>query len=342
MPTPDLQASERHAPPSILLSQLGGPITDYLDAASVVARAGLSRVWLAETRGPDALLAAALIAREHPLEVGTAIVPVYNRSPAILAMAAADIVELGGGRTVHLGLGAGGKVLVEQWHGIPFERSLDRMRDAIAIIRQATSGERTAVSGAGWSSNRFSLLSPPAKPESVRIYIGGMGPKMQALAASEADGLILTWVSARILRDRALALRQDLVDAERDPDDFRLVARVYAAVTDDAAAVREHVRQELVEYVLSPPYAAYFRSVGFRDEVEGVRAAFAAGDRAASRAAISDQLLDEVLIAGPADEVVERIRAFGPAGAADTMVQPVGRQRGGDPEATIRAIGEAW
>lgn len=342
MPTADPGPGARHELPSILLSQLGGPITDYLDAAAVVARAGLSRVWLAETRGPDALLAAALIAREQPLEVGTAIVPVYNRTPAILAMAAADIVELGGGRPFHLGLGAGGKVLIEQWHGIPFERSLAHVRDTIEIVRQATAGERTAVTGAGWSSNRFSLLSPPPSPERVRIYVGGMGPKMQALAASVADGLILTWVSPRILRDRADAVRRDVVAAGRAPHDFRLVARVYAAVTDDVAAVREHVRQELVEYVLSPPYAAYFSSVGFEREVQGVRAAFDAGDRAASRAAISDDLLDEVLVAGPADEVVERIRGFGLAGADDTMVQPVGRQRGGDPEATIRAIGERW
>lgn len=329
-------------PPSVLLSQLGGQITDYLDAAAVVAAAGLQRAWIAETRGPDALITAALIAREQPLEVGTAIVPVYNRSPAILAMAAADIARLSAGRPVHLGLGAGGKVLIEQWHGIPFERSLAHMRDAIAIIRQAVAGEHTAVEGDGWSSQRFSLLAPPPNPSNVHIYVGGMGPKMQTLAATLADGLILTWVSARILRQRVPLLRADVEAAGRTMDNFRLVARVYVAVTDDPESVREHVRQELVEYVRSPPYARYFRSIGFQDEADGVERAFAAGDRDASRAAISDALLDEVFIAGPADEVVERVREFRDAGAADVMVQPVGRPRGGDPLDTIRALGERW
>jgi alkanesulfonate monooxygenase SsuD/methylene tetrahydromethanopterin reductase-like flavin-dependent oxidoreductase (luciferase family) len=328
--------------PSILLSQLGGSITDYLHVAAVVAAVGLERAWVAETRGPDALLTAGLIAREQPLEVGTAIVPVYNRSPALLAMAAADIVRLGGGRPVHLGLGAGGKVLVEQWHGIPFERSLDRMRDAITVIRQAVAGERTDVAGPGWSSQKFSLLTPPPSASDVRIYIGGMGPKMQSLAAAIADGLIVTWVSARILQDRAAAVAADLRAVGRDEADFRLVARAYAAVATNPSEVREHVRQELVEYVLSPPYANYFRSIGFDAEVEGVKAAFAAGDRQASRASISDALLDEVLIAGPADEVVERLREFAAAGAADVMVQPVAMTRGGDPIATIRALGELW
>lgn len=328
--------------PSVLLSQLGGPITAYLDAAAVVAEVGLTRAWVAETRGPDALLTAGLIAREHPLEVGTAIVPVHNRSPAILAMAVADIVRLGGGRTVHLGLGAGGKVLVEQWHGIPFERSLARVRDAIAVIRQATAGERTNVDGDGWSSHKFSLLDPPSSAGDVRIYIGGMGPKMQALAAEVADGLIVTWLSARILRDRAAAINADVRAFGRPDDEFKLVARAYAAVTDQPAVVRASVRQELVEYVLSPPYAAYFRSVGFDAEVKGVKAAFAVGDREASRASISDDLLDEILIAGPADEVVERLREFAITGADDVMVQPVGVGRGGDPIATIRALGELW
>ena len=328
--------------PSVLLSQLGGPITAYLDAAAVVAEVGLKRAWVAETRGPDALVTAGLIAREHPLEVGTAIVPVYNRSPAILAMAAADIVRLGGGRPVHLGLGAGGKVLVEQWHGIPFERSLARMRDAIAVIRQAIAGERTDVDGHGWSSHKFSLLDPPPSTADVRIYIGGMGPKMQALAAEIADGLIVTWLSARILKERAAAVAADVRAFGRPESDFKLVARAYAAVTDEPSAVRENVRQELVEYVLSPPYAAYFRSVGFDAEVEAVKAAFEVGDREASRAAISNDLLDEILIAGPAGEVVERLREFAVAGADDVMVQPVGAGRGGDPIATIRALGELW
>ena len=103
----------------------------------------------------------------------------------------------------------------------------------------------------------------------------------------------------------------------------RLVTRVYAAVTDDPAAARQGVRTELVEYLASPPYARWFRSIGFEEEVDAVAAAFAARDRAASAAAISDRMVDDLLIAGDAATVLEGIAAYARAGADDVMVQPV-------------------
>ena len=102
-------------------------------------------MWLAETSGPDPLVAAALIAREHDLEVGTAVVPVWSRTPAVLAAAAADIVAIGRGRPFHLGLGAGGQAIVERWHGLDFAGSVERVADTIAILRQALAGERTGA-----------------------------------------------------------------------------------------------------------------------------------------------------------------------------------------------------
>src|SRR5689334_8149215 len=99
-----------------------GTVDEVLDLAAVVESSGLPRVWLAETGGVEASALAAVIARTTELEVGTAIVPVYSRSPAVLAMMASTWSHLGNNRPVHLGFGAGGQVIVERWHGLPFEK----------------------------------------------------------------------------------------------------------------------------------------------------------------------------------------------------------------------------
>ena len=151
---------------SVLLANLGS-LDRTLAAARDAEAAGIGRVWLAETAGPDALVAAALIASELDLEVGTAVVPIWTRSPAVLAMAAADVVAAGRGRPFHLGLGAGGQAIVERWHGLDFTGSVERMADTIAILRQALAGERTGHEGdAGHRSTGFRLTSPPC-PELV-------------------------------------------------------------------------------------------------------------------------------------------------------------------------------
>ncbi len=320
---------------SVLLANLG-PLERFLDTAKAVSDAGIPRVWVAETRGPDALVTAALIASRHELEVGTAIVPVWSRTPAVLSMAAADIVAAGDGRPFHLGIGAGGQAIIERWHGMGFAGSATRVADVIAILRQALAGERTDHDGERARSNGFRLTDPPGV-DRVPIYIGGMGERMLHMAGAVADGLILTWIPLREVPVRAAALREAADSAGRDATP-RLVARVYAAVTDAVDEVREHVRQELVEYVASPPYGRYFASIGYGDEVEAVAAAFAAGDREASLRAISDRLLDEVLVVGDGATVRERVAAYADAGATDVMVQPVPLERAGDPGATIAAL----
>ena len=102
------------------------------------------------------------------------------------------------------------------------------------------------------------------------------------------------------------------------------------------------MRRELVEYIVSPPYGNYFASVGFDDDVAAVRAGFEARDRARAVAGVSDRLLDEVLICGrSASDIARPLRAYFDAGADHVMVQPVPRERSGDPASTIEAVAEA-
>jgi probable F420-dependent oxidoreductase len=314
---------------------------ELLGLALVAESCGFRRVWLAETGGLDAAGMGAVIARSTSLEIGTSIVPVYSRTPALLAMMAATWAQLGGGRRVHLGIGAGGQVIVERWHGVPFDKPATTTRETLLLLRQAFSGQRSTFDGATRRSDGFRLLTGAAS--SVSIYVGGMGPVMVSLAAELADGLIVTWLSPRVLSDFRAGLSKAVADHGRSPSAVTLVARAYVAVTETPEVAREAVRKELVEYLVSPPYARYFRSVGFESEVDEVTARFVAHDRAAAVAGVSDRLLDEVLVVGRrADDVRQTLRGYLEAGADDLMIQPVPAARGGDPRRTIEAVAEAF
>lgn len=324
---------------SVMLSNIHDA-EELLGLADVMVECGYRRVWLAETGGLDAAALGAVLARTTPLEVGTSIVPVYSRTPALLAMMAATISQLGGGRAVHLGIGAGGQVIVEKWHGRRFSKPAATTRETIEILRQALAGERTSVDGSARRSSGFRLLSGPA-PQ-VRIAIGGMGPVMVDLAAEVADALIVTWLSPRVLSAFHTTFTKAVRHHGREPHEVRLVARVYVAVTETPELAREEVRKELVEYVVSPPYGRYFASAGFEDEVRRVTAAFQARDRAGAVDAVSDRLLDEVLVLGrDASDIEAPLRAYLAEGADEIIVQPVPAGRGGDPERTIRAVARA-
>lgn len=324
---------------SVLLANIPDA-EELLGLADTMAAVGFGRVWLAETGGLDVSALGAVIARTTPLEVGTCIVPVYSRSPALLSMMASTISHLGRARRVNLGIGAGGQFIVEDWHGLPQEKPAMITRETISILRQALAGETTAVAGSARSSRGFRLHSGPA-PE-VRIFIGAMGPTMVELAAEVADGLIVTWLSPRVLADFRARFSGAVERNGRDPGRVALAARVYVALTDTPEEAREEVRQELVEYLVSPPYGRYFSSVGFGSEVERVNDAFRARDRMAAIRAVSDRLLDDVLVVGrTAADVREALLAYHTAGADEIIVQPVPAYRRGNPDLTIRTVAEA-
>jgi probable F420-dependent oxidoreductase len=321
---------------SVLLSNLEPRAA--LDVARATERAGLRRVWIADTPHGDPAAVGGAIASGTGLEVGTAVIGALSRTPAALATTVASWARLAGdGRPLHLGLGATGATIVAGWHGMPYARPVEALADTIAILRQALAGERTDHDGAVRRSHGFRLATGPV-PE-ARLYIGGLGPRMRALAAAASDGLITSWTTPRGVRAAADDLARDAAAAGRARERLRLVARVYVDVDGDVRQARAAVSEELVQYVMSPPYARFFAEIGFAEEVREVTRAFARGDRAATAAAIGARMTDAFLLAGSADEVATRLSDFIDAGADELALQPLAAFRGGDPARTVRALG---
>ena len=139
---------------------LPAPFFDAVQCVELARRAeeewNYDAVWLAETGGAESFALGGAIANvTQRIDIGTAIVPTYNRTPAVLAMGAGTLAQLSDERFI-LGLGTSSHAIIQQWNGVPFEAPLARMRDSVAILRQALSGEKTDYAGSTIESNGFS------------------------------------------------------------------------------------------------------------------------------------------------------------------------------------------
>jgi probable F420-dependent oxidoreductase len=288
---------------------------------------GYDAIWLAETSGPDsfALGAAVALATERAV-IGTAIVPVYNRTPAVLAMSAGTLAELSGDRFI-LGLGSSSHAIIEGWNGVPFERPLAHVRDSVAIVRQALTDGKTDYAGKAFRSKGLRVGARGKKP--VPIYVAALREKMLRLAGEIGDGLIVNLFPVTALPQILGAWQAGAKDAGRDVSGQEVVCRFQVGVTDDVAAARRIVRMAFGGYVATPVYNKFFAWCGFEDVAREVGAAFAKGDRAGVAAAMTDDFVDRIAILGTAEQCREQIAAFVAAGVTTPVIAPLAADRAG-------------
>lgn len=290
----------------------GLPFAANLDLAREAERLGYESCWVAEVAGNDAFaLGSAVAAVTERMRIGTAVVPMNTRGPATLAMAASTLHGVSGGRAV-CGIGVSSPAIVTDWNGQPSDRPLRRARETIEALRAGFSGQKVDYDGRCVHMKGYRMMPPPVSP--IPIYLGALNPGMLRLAGELCDGVVLNMLGESFVQSVVGEVRKGAEAAGRDPAGVEVVMRLQVCVTDDPAAAREAFAQFFSAYVIARGYADFFTWQGFGDTVEGVRKAFAARDRQAARAAITDELLDAVVLAGSADEVRARVDAFMKAG----------------------------
>jgi probable F420-dependent oxidoreductase len=280
------------------------PLPDHAAVYATLAGAGFTDVWSAEVAGTDAFTPLALAAAWEPrLQLGTAIAPSFTRGPGLLAMTAAALAETAPGR-FRLGIGASSPVVVGDWNGIEFTEPYERTRDMLRFLRAALAGEVVSRDYRTFGVRRFRLERPPATPPP--ILLAALRPGMLRLAAAEADGVILNWLSPgdvpTVLAETTKANR------------FEVVARIFVCPTEDAGYARTVGRRLLTSYLTVPAYAAFHRWLGREPVLAPMWKAWAAGDRKGALAAIPDAVVDELLVHGSPAECRTQVRAYAEAG----------------------------
>lgn len=301
----------------------GFTVTDTVELAHEAEASGYRDVWLAESAFTDAFVpAAAIAASTSRIRVATGIVGIFGRTAAVMALSASSLAQLSTGRAV-LGLGLQARPYVENWHGVPFERPLARLRDYVEIVRRAVRGERVTWNGQAVTIREFELM---AEPRDVPIYLAAMGPKSIQLAGEVADGILGAFYSPGYLRRTVLPnLEIGARRAGRSLDGFDVASIIPMLVSDEPDA-REQMKPRLLMSVTalrsSPFYRESFVQAGFGGAADAAIAAVQRGDVNAGLAAIPNELVDELTVCGGRHELERCLGGFASAGLTTAVLQP--------------------
>ena len=301
---------------------------------------GYERAWLPETWGRDAVTTLTAIAeRTEAIGIGTSIANVYSRSPALIGQTAATLQEVSDGR-LRVGLGPSGPAVVEGWHGVDYDRPLRRTRETIDVVRLVVSGDPVEYDGDIFTLSGLRLRCDP--PDTVPgIDAAGMGPKSVELAGRFADGWHALMLTREGLRDRLEDLRRGAELGNRDPEELRVTLSLPCIALDDRERARELARNHLAFYVgaMGTFYREALERQGYEDEAIEIASEWANGNHDAAMAAITDELLDDLGIAGTPDECRERYADWESIEGVDAV--SVSFPRGAEPaeiSATMRAL----
>jgi F420-dependent oxidoreductase-like protein len=325
------------------------PYTDHvprelvLEAVKAADRIGYDTLWVPEAYGSDAFTVLTQFACvTERIKLATGIVNVFSRSPALLGQTAASLDAISGGRFV-LGLGTSGHQVVEGWHGVPFERGVRRMRETVEIVRSVLRRERLDYQGEIFELHGgLKLIGHPVR-DSVPIYLATLTPSGIELAGEVADGWLPVFFSHRHFEDVLLpSLRRGAERSGRPLDQLSICVAQAVVVTDDIEAGRQAIRPHLALYIGGMGsrernyYNRLFRSYGFEAEAERVQELYLAHRRGEAMAAVTDEMVDLVTIAGPVEECRRRLGELEAAGVHEVAISL--QVPGDDPAAMLAAL----
>jgi probable F420-dependent oxidoreductase len=309
--------------PTPLALSLPLPGVDARSGVEAARRAqdlGYTAAWLAEVQGPDAFTQLGALAVSSDLDLGVAVVPAQTRTAMVLGMSAVTLAQLSGGRFT-LGIGASSEVIVSGWAGQPFDKPLTTVRETAEALRPILRGERSTYDG---DRVRVSGYRPHATPDApVPLYLGALNQKsLRMVGALGADGLCLNQMGAHHVGPMLELVRGGAAEAGTTlAEDFGVVARLFCMVIDDVDFGRSLVKHTFAPYITTSVYNRFYRWMGYEDEAQGVLDA--GGDREAQAAAISDRLVDDIFLIGPAEALADRIREFVAAGVTVPVIAPM-------------------
>jgi probable F420-dependent oxidoreductase len=282
---------------------------------------GYTEVWTAEIGAVDAFSPLAAVAvRTSTVRLGTALVPVFTRPPALLAMSAAGIQNLSGGRFV-LGIGASSPAIVWGWMGVPFRDPVRRIEEYVALLRDMLAGRKIDHEGGTTRSRGFRLQVAVDRP--VPIHVGALGPRMCRLAGRLADGVLFFLLTPDGVRRALEEVAAGARDAGRDPAEIEAFIRLPVTVGEPDDLVRFMARRLLSGYAIVPAYNASLARQGFAEEAGEIAEAWAAGERDRATAAFTDEMLEATFLMGEPTACRARLQEYRDAGITTPVLMPL-------------------
>ena len=300
---------------------------------------GYESAWMAEGHAGDqfSILTACAVATSR-IKLGTSISSVFARSGPTIAMAAATVDELSGGRFI-LGLGSSHQVQVVGEHGLVYSKPLSRVRETIDVVRKILRDADMSYQGDLIKIDGFNLWFEPLRHE-IPIYLGAVNPKMLRFTGAVAQGVILTRSTLEQTRRAVAHVAQGAIDAGRQPHDIEMATQLSCNISNDKEAARNPARDRVAMYAARfPRYRKVMEEAGCTEALQAVSQAWLAGEHEKARRLVPDALLDEMSLIGTPDEVQARIQAYREVGITLPIISPSVEREGRVEQAmaTIRA-----
>jgi F420-dependent oxidoreductase-like protein len=302
---------------------------------------GVEYLWTGEAYSADAVSTMGFLAAvTKKAQIGSSILPLYSRTPTLMAMTAVGLDKLSQGRFV-LGLGASGPQVIEGFHGVPYDAPLARTREIIEICRAVWRRDRLVHQGANYQvplaegkgtglGKALKIMDHPVR-ERIPIYVASLGPKNVEMTAELAEG----WLPLHYWPDRAHELWWSSLEAGRaarsaDLPPLEIVAGGSLAIGDDVDELRERDRPMLALYYGGMGakgknfYNDVLRRYGYEKEADEIQDAYLGGDRKRAAALVPGELVAGMSLIGDAGFVKDRVAAYRESGVTVLNVQPVG------------------
>jgi F420-dependent oxidoreductase-like protein len=316
----------------LLLGYSGKHINIPIDLIKHAESLGYDSAWTAEAYGNDAVTTATwVLAQTEKIRVGTAIMQIPARSPAMTAMTSMSLSQMSGGRFI-AGLGASGPQVVEGWHGVPYGKPVTRTREYVKIMRQIMAREgpvefdgkmyQMPNKNEGTTGLGKPLKSILAADPDIPIYTASITPAGLRCAGEVADGVFPVWMDP----DKYSVIGKDLeagfeiAGGGKSLKDFDIAPFVSVAMNDDLDAAYDSLRPWLGLYIGGMGakgknfYHDYATRLGYGDEATRIQDLYLVGKKAEAEALVPNALLDEVALVGPKGRIIERLSAWKEAG----------------------------
>jgi alkanesulfonate monooxygenase SsuD/methylene tetrahydromethanopterin reductase-like flavin-dependent oxidoreductase (luciferase family) len=294
-------------------------------------RQNIDSLWIPESWGREAFTTLGALSQiTTKVKLGTSIISIYARTPATVAMAATTLDLLSKNRTT-LGLGASTAAIVENWHGLKFEKPLLRMREYIDCLRQMIKGDRVRYSGQYLKVKDFKLLHKPQR-EKIPLFVAAVNKNMISLASDIADGILLYLRPIEELRNTISQIK-----ANTGNKSFEIACVLIGAVSNkQPEKARERAAKTLAFYTaVGKYYNSFLSDNGFGEEVEEITSEYWRNGPDEASKFVSEKMLDSLTISGNSDQCVKSLGRFVSAGVALPIIQvnPVG-----NPETSIKEM----
>jgi len=284
------------------------PVSEIVEFVQRLEEAGYDSVWVGESWGRELfIMLTALACNTSRIQIAAGIANVFSRTPGLVAQCAATLDDISDQRAI-LGLGTSGAKVIRDWHGVPYDRPMQRTREYIEIVRLALSGQRVNYDGEIYKLRDFRIATKPTRPDTP-IFVASLGPKNVRLTGELADGWAPLYVSPNYLPQWRTWLAEGAQRSGRDPNAVDLRPYVVACVDDDAQVARRLIKGHLAFYIggMGRYYRDLIAKYGYVEETDRIADLWSKFEREEAASVVTDAMVDEICAGGTAEQARQKL-----------------------------------